>query len=290
MTAPRLAADASYPAPPPGGALTPDDLARWRRDGYLFPFSALSTTEAAMRRAKLEDWERRTGQHVLKACGLKAHLIFTWAYSVATHPAILDRVESLIGPDIMIYSSSIWPKTPGDNKYVSWHQDSGYLGIDPADGLQAWVALSDSTKDNGCLRVLPGSHRNPDVIHEETFHPDNMVSRGQVIHGIDESKGVDIELKAGQFSLHHERTFHSSAANNGRDRRIGYSILYIPASSRCSISRRGALLVRGTDRWNHWDAETQPVRDEDPAAFEYLTRAWAAFRDRSIPQSGVQPH
>lgn len=275
---------------PRTGALSPEELARWNRDGFLHPFNALSTAEAAMRRAKLEDWERRSGQNVLKACGLKAHLIFTWCHSVATHPAILDRVESIIGPDILIYSSSIWPKTPGDNKYVSWHQDSGYLGIDPADGLQAWVALSDSNTANGCLRILPGSHHNPDVVHEETFHPDNMVSRGQVIHGIPEEKAVDIELKAGQFSLHHERTFHASGPNNGGDRRIGYSILYIPASSRCTISRRGALLARGQDRWNNWDAEAPPVRDEDPAAFEYLTKAWAAFRDRSIPQGAVQPH
>ena len=241
----------------------------------------------AARRAKLEDWERRSGQDPLKEVGLKSHLIFTWLHDVATHPAILDRIESLIGPDILIYSSSVWAKNARDGRFVSWHRDSVYLGIEPVTALQAWVALSDSNRENGCLRVLSESHVGPDIVHEETFNPKSMLTRGQVLPGVDVSKAVDVELRAGQFSLHHERTVHGSEANESDDRRIGYSILYMPASATCSLGRRGALLARGTDRYGHWDLEKPPVRDEDPEVLDYLTRVWASYRDRGVKQDAV---
>ncbi len=270
------------------GVLSVAELESWKANGFLFPFTALTTAEAVLRRAKLEDWESRSKLHPTKAASLKAHLLFTWCHDVATHPAILDRVESLIGPDILVYSSTLWVKDVNDGAFVSWHQDSGYLGIDPPDGLQAWVALADASVSNGCLRVSPGSHHSPDLVHEETFNPKNLVSRGQVLHGIDEASAVDLELKAGQFSLHHERTVHGSGYNNGPDRRIGYSILYMPAASRCTLGRRGAMLARGEDRHGHWDLEPPPTRDEDPAMFDYLSRAWASFKRRDIPQAPVR--
>ena len=270
------------------GILTAAETAFWREQGYLAPFTALSTEQALARRTKLEDWEARTQKHPTRSASLKAHLIFTWLYDVATSPAILDRVESLIGPNILIYSSTIWLKDVDDGTFVSWHQDSGYLGIDPPDGLQAWVALADATSSNGCLRISPGSHKSPDLVHEETFNPKNLVSRGQVLHDIDESKAVDLELKAGQFSLHHERTVHGSGYNNGPDRRIGYSVLYMPTYSRCTLSRRGALLARGEDTYGHWDLESPPTSDEDPEVFAYLDRAWAGFKKRDIPQAPLR--
>jgi non-heme Fe2+,alpha-ketoglutarate-dependent halogenase len=168
---------------------------------------------------------------------------------------------------------------------VSWHQDSAYYGLDPHEEVTAWVALTPSAVANGCLRVLPGSHLLADYRHEETYDPQNLLARGQTIAGIDESRAVDLELRAGQFSLHQERTAHASAPNPSDRRRVGVAFFYMPAHTRSTMGRRGAMLVRGEDRHGHWDRDPEPRMDLDPVCLDYLDRMWAGYRDSGVQQA-----
>jgi ectoine hydroxylase-related dioxygenase (phytanoyl-CoA dioxygenase family) len=150
---------------------------------------------------------------------------------------------------------------------VSWHQDSTYWGLSEPDVLTAWVAFSESSIESGAMRMVPGTHTEQ-VPHRDTFAPDNLLSRGQeVMVEVDEARAVDVVLHPGEMSLHHVRMFHGSPPNRSADRRIGYAIRYIPTHVRQVAGPRDtATLVRGVDEYHHFDHETSPAADLDPAA------------------------
>jgi ectoine hydroxylase-related dioxygenase (phytanoyl-CoA dioxygenase family) len=149
---------------------------------------------------------------------------------------------------------------------VSWHQDSTYWGLSRPDVVTAWVALSPSTRANGAMEVIPGTHVLDQIPHRDTFDRDNMLSRGQeVMVDVDASRAVALELQPGEMSLHHVRLVHGSAANPSGERRIGFAIRYIPTDVAQTV--RGddsATLVRGVDRHGHFAHEPRPARDLDP--------------------------
>jgi len=143
----------------------------------------------------------------------------------------------------------------------------GVWGLDPDDVITAWVALTDANAENGYMQFLPGSHKVDQLPHVDTFHKDNLLSRGQEIAvEVDKSKGVGVELKAGEMSLHHIKLVHGSEPNRSADRRIGLAIRYIPTYVRQTKVRDAAMLVRGTDRFRHFDYEPRPQKDLDEGA------------------------
>ncbi len=260
--------------------LSADQVAGFRREGVLFPQRALGTEDALRRARALQDFAQARAVPLTGLLRFKAHLRFRALEEIARHPAILDAVESLIGPDILVFTSTVWAKAAGDRRYVSWHQDSAYFGLDPHEEVTAWVALTDSRHDNGCLRVIPRSHLEADYRHAETRDADNLLIRGQTIHDLDESRALDVELQPGEFSLHAERTVHGSLANTSDRPRIGYAIFFIPPHVRSTLGRRSALLVRGHDRFGHWDADPRPACDDDPAIEAFMRQAFARYRDQ----------
>lgn len=267
------------------GFLTEDQLAQFRREGYVHPFRAISAQEAAECCRRIEAYEAAVGHDANRTLKIKGYLAFPWLVELARNPAILDGVEDIIGPDILLFGASIFAKDARDPRYVSWHQDSAYFGLDPHEEVTAWVGLTDSTVEKGCLKVMPGSHLEADMRHVETFAPDNMLARGQSIEGIDESRAVHMEVAAGEFSLHHERTAHASGPNRSQGRRIGFAFFFIPAHVRSTMGRRRATLVRGVDRYGHWDADCLPRHDLDPLSMAQLSGAWGEYRDGEIRQA-----
>ena len=152
-----------------GKVLSAEQLERYQRDGILFPVPVLSPAETARFRAAFEELAARLGgRPVAQALG-HTQLYFRWAYDLATHPAILDAVEDVLGPDILVWTVSIFPKYPRDAGYISWHQDGTYWGLDSTQVTTAWVALTDSVVENGCMRVVPGSHQSPILPHRDTY-------------------------------------------------------------------------------------------------------------------------
>ncbi|WP_119420894.1 phytanoyl-CoA dioxygenase family protein [Desertibaculum subflavum] len=243
--------------------LTPDQVDAYRRDGYLCPIDGLTAAEVAQLRADLEAFEAEQGRTLgamPRQVRAKTHLLFPWMADLVRHPRILDAVEDLIGPDILVFHLTCWVKEPGDGAFVSWHQDGTYFHLDPAEHVTAWIGLSDSTPETGCVHVLPGSHRLGQIAHRTEANAANLLSNGQTVEtAIDEAAKAPLIVRAGQFSLHHTYILHQSSPNLGRDRRIGIGISYIPTRVRHTGPRRlSASLVRGTDSFGHFEPEHRP--------------------------------
>jgi hypothetical protein len=249
-----------------GKALGPSAIAQYERDGYYFPVPVLSADEARRYRARLERAEDELGGPLRGIYRVKPHLLLTWLAELVRHPAVLDAVEDVIGPDILCWNTSFFTKEARSAGFVSWHQDATYWGLSEPDVVTAWVGFTESTPANGNMRVIPGSHRTQ-VPHADTFHPDNLLSRGQeVTVEVDASRAVDIALRPGEMSLHHVLIVHGSGANDSDDRRIGFAIRYIPTRVRqVAGPRDSATLVRGRDAFGHFELEPRPEADLDPA-------------------------
>jgi ectoine hydroxylase-related dioxygenase (phytanoyl-CoA dioxygenase family) len=263
--------------------LAPDRVEFYKSQGYLAPLRCMTAERARWMVDELARCERDRGLSA-GSIHFKGHLVFKWSHELACSPELLDPVEALIGPDIMVFASKFWVKGGGDGSFVSWHQDSAYFGLEPHDLVTAWVALTDSHRGNGCLRVIPQSHLGPAQTHAETYDAKNLLARGQEIEGIDDGGAVDLELRAGEFSLHNERTVHGSLANDTDAARIGMALFYIPTHVRSTLARRTACLVRGEDRYGHWDLDPTPRHDFDPVVMELVERARAGYVDPSVAQ------
>jgi non-heme Fe2+,alpha-ketoglutarate-dependent halogenase len=252
------------------GRLSEAAIARYRQHGYYAPIPVMSADKAAAIRRRLEAHEASHG--VLKgSMRHKSHLLFTWLDSLIRHPAILDAVESVIGPDILCWSSTFFIKEARDPGFVSWHQDSTYWGLDPADIVTAWVALSESTAENGAMRVIPDTQTLEQIAHRDTFAADNLLTRGQEIAvDVDERQAVMLTLQPGEMSLHHVRLIHGSDPNPSAKRRIGFAIRYLPTHVRQIVGTRdSATLVRGVDRFGNFEPEFAPERDLSDAAIAF---------------------
>ena len=244
-----------------------DALAQYHRDGFYFPLPVLSAAGARSYRDKLEAYERASGGPIKGNMRHKVHLLFTWANELARHPAILDAVEDVIGPDILCWGTNFFIKEAQSPSYVSWHQDATYWGLSTSDVITAWVAFADAPVESGAMKFWPGSHLRNQLEHRDTFAADNLLTRGQEIAvQVPEGAGVDVPLKAGEMSLHHVLLVHGSGPNTTDDRRIGLAIRYIPPHVRQLKVRDSATLVRGRDAYGHFDLEPAPRSDLDDAA------------------------
>lgn len=248
-------------------ALTGEQVAQYREQGFLSPVNALSADEARVARDKVEAVEAANGGSWPRAQSLKSHLIYTFLDRIVHHPTILDAVEDILGPDILCWSSRWFIKDRNDGGFVSWHQDVPYWGLEVGENiLTAWVAISPATRANGCMKVIPGSHRSL-VAHREGVS-NNLLLRGQEVDvTVDESKAVYMALDAGQMSIHHGLMFHGSEENHDAERRIGFAVRYIPTRVKPvdGLPRDSVQLARGVDRYGYFDHEPRPQRDLDPA-------------------------
>jgi non-heme Fe2+,alpha-ketoglutarate-dependent halogenase len=251
--------------------LSEAQIRQYHERGYLCPIRVLSPERAAVCRQKLEAAEAANGGPFQGAMKQKPHLLFTWLDDLVRNDAVLDAVEGVIGPNVLCWASGFFTKEARDPSYVSWHQDLTYWGLEPADIVTAWIALSPSTPESGCMRVVPGTHKRNVMPHTETFAAQNLLSRGQEIEvEVDERDAADVILQPGEMSLHHVKLIHGSKANRSDDRRIGFAIRYVPTYVRQTAGAEdSALLVRGVDGYHHFLEETPPAADLDEAALAH---------------------
>jgi len=238
------------------------------RDGYLCPIDALSPDKAAHYRALYLDFrarhrERLAALHPGDQWQINAdtHFVFEWVDALTREPAILDAVEQVLGQNLLAWNTSWFVKFPGDQAFVSWHQDGAYWGLSPMEVATAWVALGPVTPANGCMRVIPGSHTQPHLPQRDTFANNNVLSRGQEITvAVDEARAVDLALKPGQISLHHLWIVHGSKTNQSDEPRIGLAIRYVaPRVRQEGDNKPIAMLVRGRDDHGHFTLTERPV-------------------------------
>jgi ectoine hydroxylase-related dioxygenase (phytanoyl-CoA dioxygenase family) len=249
--------------------LTPEQIKHYEEKGFISPVSVLSPEKALDYRRRLEESEREFGPILKDRRDNKSHLLFRWADELVRESTILDAIEDIIGPDIMIFTLRVWLKEPGSSGFVSWHQDATYHMKD-SDSVTAWVSLTNTSVEAGCMEVSPGSHKLGQLEHEESADKNNMLATGHT--AIFDSKATPtafMALTPGQMSMHHSFLVHRSGLNTSNDRRIGIAINCIPTSCQ-SISPSGvrltAMLVRGEDRFGHFDHEPRPRTDYDEAA------------------------
>ncbi|MCH9672520.1 MAG: phytanoyl-CoA dioxygenase family protein [Gammaproteobacteria bacterium] len=246
--------------------LSEQQVLAYRNDGLVWPLRVLSAKEAQENLALLEAYEARNGAPVAGRHRYKSHLLFPWISKLMRDPRILDLIEDVIGPDILVWTTHLYPKDPGDKRFISWHQDAAHWGLDSDRIVTAWIALSDATEASGCMRMLPGSHQRGVVEHHDTWDKDNILTRGQTIsEEIDESRAVSVELSAGEISLHHVNMWHASNPNEAHYRRVGLAIRYItPGARQQRVAEDYATLVRGEDRHGHFLPEPEPTSEFAP--------------------------
>lgn len=239
--------------------LAEDAVARFHDQGYYSPIRVYDDSETAELRWQLERVEDRYGPAKARSYITDMHLIASWAWDVVHDPRIVEPIASVLGPNVLLWSLNWFIKEAQDEKFVSYHQDATYWGLEPHDVVTAWVALSDASEATGPMKFVPGSHREEVRDHEDTFGENNLLSRGQVIAGnIDESKVVLAPLSAGEMSLHHVRLIHGSTPNQTNDRRIGMVLRYCATHVTQTKLRDTAVLVRGEDSFGNFDLLPKP--------------------------------
>jgi phytanoyl-CoA dioxygenase PhyH len=263
-----------------GKTLSAGQIALYDRDGVLFPIPVLSAEEVARFRAAFEELEALLGGRP-RPVGL-SHLFFRWAHELATHPGIADVVEDVLGPDLYVCGSLIICKYPGDPSYVAWHQDGTYSGLHATPTTSVWIALSESNAENGCMRVIPGSHRQEMLPHANLFAPENLLGHGeQILVDVDESQALDVALRPGEISLHQNNIIHGSNPYRSGGKRIGFILrVATPRLGGCDIP---VARLRGTADCPHLDVLGQPPT----AGVEEGLAPWQEFmRCRRGPPGG----
>jgi non-heme Fe2+,alpha-ketoglutarate-dependent halogenase len=226
--------------------LTDDQLQRYREDGLVFPVGVLTEQETETYRRACDDLEARLGGRPRTIDVRQMHLHFPWAYALATHPRILDAVEDLLGPDLLVWATELFAKRPHDEAVsIRWHRDRPYMGFDSGATTTAWVALGDSTPANGCMRAVPGPDRRNAV--------GALSGGGRRITEVDERAAVDVVLAAGEMSLHDADIPHGSGPNRSAHKRVGFVVRYVTPEARPRGEPPTVIVARGradSDRFN----------------------------------------
>ena len=221
--------------------LSAAEIADFARDGYLIPRHRLSREQVA-RIQSLTDALLAANPHLGDTPMVCPHMPAGGAQGLkgdrawlefSTDPDILDMVEQLIGPDIILWGTNLFAKPARTGRKVPFHRDGRYWPIDPLATVTVWIAVEDTSKQNGCLRVVPGSHRRGEIgPHYTSDRPEDLIPETLDESAYDPASAVDIELEAGQMALFDVFTIHCSNANPSDRRRVGYAMRYMPSTSR----------------------------------------------------------
>ena len=231
--------------------LSSNQLKQYEDQGYISPIEVLSSSEALEARKEIELIEKKMPNEIDNAGRYNVHLISPKLDSIVHNSKILDAVESIIGKNILVCSTTLFIKNPNEQGFVSYHQDAKYIGLEPHNWVTAWVALTDSNEINGCMKMLPKSHLKIRD-HNEKFNEGNLLTRGQTVENVPEDKVKFIELRAGQMSLHHPRIVHGSGINKSDDRRIGFVIQsYIGTNVKQILGKNSVQVARGEDKYHY---------------------------------------
>jgi hypothetical protein len=218
--------------------LTDEQRRRYHDDGLVFPVHVLTEEEVDTYRRACDDLEARLGGRPRTIDVRQMHLHFPWAYALATHPRILDAVEDVLGPDLIVWATELFAKHPHDEAVsIGWHRDRRYMGFDSGATTTAWVALGESAAANGCMRAVPGPGRRD--------FPSLPRDGSRNATEVDERAAVDVVLAAGQMSLHDADVPHGSGPNRSPQKRVGFVIRYVTPAARPSGDRPTVVVARG---------------------------------------------
>ena len=241
-------------------ALTLKQLGQYERDGYISPIDVLTSEEALEIREEIERIENQWPNELDGLGRNYIHLISPIFDRVCHNPKILDAVESIIGRNILICGSTLFIKNANEKGFVSFHQDAKYIGLEPHNWVTAWLAVTDSNEENGCMKMWPGSHKGNMKYHNQKFDKNNLLTRGQTIKNVPINETISVVLKAGQMSLHHPTIVHGSGLNKSNDRRIGFVVQsYIGSNVNQVLGKMYVQLARGEDLFNYHEHIKRPI-------------------------------
>ena len=224
---------------------------QYNEEGYVAPLDILTKEEALEARNEIELIEKEMPNEIDKSGRYNVHLISPKLDAIVHNSKILDAVESIIGKNILVCSTTLFIKDPKQEGFVSYHQDAKYIGLEPHNWVTAWIAITDSNNENGCMRMWPKSHIELKD-HNQKFNEGNLLTRGQTVEGVPENEVKSVELKAGQMSLHHPWIVHGSGINKSNDRRIGFVVQsYIGTNVKQTLGKNGVQIARGKDEFHH---------------------------------------
>jgi hypothetical protein len=257
--------------------LTDSQVKRFAVEGILYPVPVLNPQEVAHYRTQILQFENAFAGKLPARLTGETHLHFPWAYELATQPHVLDVAEDLLGPDLLIHSTTMFHKPAGSGSYASWHQDGYFMELSEPNFITIWIALTPSNTSNGCVRVLPGTHLLSKIDHSKSaISSTNLLGSGlQVNQDFDLSTARDVVLSPGELSVHHVYTVHGSEPNHSDQDRIGFVVKLLPARVKQKFPHFEVVKARGEDRFGHWKHLKQPPMGD----FEECLKKHIAFCD-----------
>jgi len=250
--------------------LTEQQARAYMAQGFYAPVRILTEARTAEVRGQFDALESAEGRAKAQIGLVDRHFDQRFIWDLAIDARILDCVEALLGPDILLLATHFFCKYGGGERFVAWHQDATYWGLEPPLTVTAWYAVDDSDRFNGCMRALPGTHRTGIRGHGKSGVEGNLLSVNQEVTVTDEEmrSAVDLELRAGEISLHDGATIHGSLPNFSDRRRCGLTLRYVPAHVKpVGVNSMGkswrAVLVRGRDEQVHFGSNEPPSFDGD---------------------------
>lgn len=240
--------------------LTAEQLEFYNREGYLMPLDVYSDQEIGGIRG---DFDRLLAEYA--AAGKdsysisSAHLKHSVAYDILTNPRIVALVKDLLGEDVIGWGAHYFCKMPHDGKKVAWHQDATYWPLTPTKSCTVWLAVDDASPENANMRFVPTSHLHG-LIDYETSAADEGNVLNQTVTNVERfGEPVDVQLKAGQVSIHSDLLLHGSEANESDLRRGGLTLRYCAADVRAYLNWNGkGVVVAGRDAAGHWANPQRP--------------------------------
>ena len=241
---------------------------QFEQEGILFPFPVLSPEEVAFCRAALFEVGERLKCAVDRLPSL--HEYFAWAYDLSIHPRVVSAIQEVLGTELVHWGTLVFSKPPRSSFYASWHQDGEYATfLNGAPSISAWIAFSESTVASGCMRVLPGSH-NTRVEHVQRRASENLLMMGQTVAlDLPEDQAVNVELKAGEMSLHHVDVIHGSGTNSSGHDRTGFIIRFTTPEI---LPGTRVVKAAGSSTCSHLNFIPRPVDIAPP-------EVWRAYRE-----------
>ena len=191
-----------------------------------------------------------------------AHLKHGKVHDMLSHHRLALLMHDLIGPNVIGWGSHFFCKMPKDGKAVSWHQDVSYWPLSDSKTITVWLAIDDSDLENGCMEVIPGSHRNGLLHCRESKQEENNVLNQTIDSKSDWPDPVPLCLEAGEISIHSDLLIHGSKPNKSHRRRCGLTLRYCPPEVRAAESwNKKGVWVIGGDPENHWFNARRPALD-----------------------------
>ena len=254
--------------------LTSNQLKQYNDEGYVAPLNVLSKDEAYEIRNEIQLIENKWPKELEGSGRNYVHLISPVFDKVSHNEKILNAVESIIGKNILICGTTLFIKNPNEKGYVSFHQDAKYIGLEPYNWVTAWIAVTDTNEDNGCMRMWLGSHKDDLKDHKQKFDETNLLTRGQSVENVPLSETKPVVLKAGQMSLHHPKIVHGSGLNHSKDRRIGFVIQsYIGSNVNQVLGKMYVQKARGEDNFKYHEYASRAKLLMNPKDIEAKKKA-----------------